>query len=109
MDFQAFWQMIPAPLRAFIVDRICGLLTAVAGALVTAGALKSDEVQPFVAIGLGLLTYAAGEVWSWMREREIPKLKAQLAQAQKDLADWKRRGAPAANPAPPGGGAAPGR
>jgi hypothetical protein len=79
MDFQAFWLSIPAPLRSFIIDRLCGFLTGIAGVMVTVGALKSEQVPAFVAITLGLISYAVGEIWSYMREREIPRLKAELA------------------------------
>jgi hypothetical protein len=75
MNWQDLWNSMPMLLRVFITGRLRGMLKGLAGALVTAGALQPDQVQPFTSIGLGIVLYVVGEVWSFAHERELARLK----------------------------------
>lgn len=67
----------------FLSPIIMGLvrhgLTALAGALVSAGALQSDQSMQFVTIASGIAVWLIGFAWSVIQKQEIPKLKADLA------------------------------
>jgi hypothetical protein len=45
------------------------VLTAVAGALVSAGALSNGQESQFVAIGSGLVLWALAYGWSWYQKQ----------------------------------------
>lgn len=69
------WQMA----QPIIAGQLRHVLTGLAGALVTKGALQSDQQGAFITIGLGIASYAAGAAWSWWQKYGQAAVKAQLA------------------------------
>lgn len=57
------------------------VITGLAGSLVTAGAIQKDQQTQFIAIGSGILVWAAGMAWSAWQKRQQ---KAQVQSAREN-------------------------
>lgn len=73
-------------LTAIIAGQLRHVLTALAGALVAAGAIDAAQTESFVAITSGLVLYVLGAAWSWWQKRRTlaaPSASAPSAPAPK--------------------------
>jgi hypothetical protein len=65
-------------LKPFIAGQIRHVLTGFAGALVSVGALQSDQAGSFVTIGAGIVLYGIGAVWSVVQKKGVNGIVADL-------------------------------
>lgn len=62
---------LPSLLRMMVSAGARHLVTAVAGSLVTAGAIQSDQQTQFVTIATGVVVWAAGLAWSYANKKAV--------------------------------------
>lgn len=62
---------LPSLLRMLVMGAARHALTGIAGSLVTAGALSSDQTAQFVQIGGGIVVWLAGYAWSAANKKAV--------------------------------------
>lgn len=62
---------LPSMLTMLLAAITRHLMTALAGVLVTAGALQTDQQESFVGIGVGICVFLAGLAWSAIQKQGV--------------------------------------